>query len=137
MKLVKKAIPAWAAILFVLLATGTTGVALTVTPVTGNLLSLFSATNGASAFTVTGYTVAFPSVNNMTVTLTLTNGGGAAHTTDATIFIHNAGGATLANATLPSGSVAGGATGTVTFVFPVANIAANYTSSFIELSDTS
>jgi len=133
----RKTVPLWVVILIVV-AFSTVVVAITITWLPEEHISLWSGTTTPSNFTIQDQIIHFRGPNEIFIKLTLKNTYSApstASTANVTVFIENSSGNNLMNETQSTGSVMSGSTVTLNFDFQGTGITAEYASDFIEIID--
>lgn len=136
MKILRRVIPVWLVVI-ILLMMGVV-VAIAVTELPSEHISLFGVGVTSSVFTITSTDTSFHGPNKITVKMVLSNTDVTnSHSADVTVWLVDASGNNIMNETLPTGSVAGGGSVSLTFSFSSSGITAEYGSTFIQIKDTS
>jgi len=130
----RKAIPLWIVILIVV-AVSFIAVAITITELPEEHISLWSGTTAQSNFTIEDQIVQFHGPNKVVIKLTLLNTNTAASIAEVTVFIEDSSGNNIINETESTGLVSGGSTVQLNFDFNYQGITSEYASDFIEIID--
>ena len=131
----RKAIPLWIVILIVV-AVSFIAVAITITPLPEEHISLWSGTTAPSNFTIEDQVVHFHGPNKVVIKLTLLNTNANPSSADVTVFIEDSGGNNIMNKTQSIGPVPGKGTVQLNFDFVGPGISSEYASDFVEIIDT-
>lgn len=115
-----------------------TAVALSLTNLSTQYISLFNAPTASSHFTVSSYDTKVKGHDTVDVSVTVANSDtAAAHTANVYIQLVDSTGAQIANATVATGTVAASSSGSVYHSFSGTNYAVNYDHTFLSIHDTS
>lgn len=136
LRVFRKSIPAWVAIVIAVLFMGLT-VAIVTNSIPVQRISLYqSGGMSPSNFTLQSQQVNFQGPNRMTVTLILKNTAASPQTANVTVYLLNATQDSIMNETLATGSVAAGSTVQLAFLFSLTGITNEYSTDFIQVADT-
>ena len=130
----RKAVPLWIVILIIIAVTSI-AVAITITELPEEHISLWSGTTVPSNFTIEDQIVHFHGPNKVVIKLTLLNTNTAASIAEVTVFIENSNGNNIVNKTQSTGLVSGGNTVELNFDFISPGISQEYSSDFVEIID--
>lgn len=123
-------------VLVALLAIAGTALAISVTNLAVEKISTASGRVAASDLSVTGIDSDVKGKNRLDLEITLTNGDTVAHRANMTVQVLDAVGDVVAEQTLATPSIAGGAAWSTSIVFNAAGLAADYAETFVILKQT-
>lgn len=139
MNFLNRAIPLKFVALLMVLSVAGTALALTITALTGETISLAESTYAASDFTVTGFDTTIVGKNEVQIYFEVTNGDAAPHFANVTVALLDAVGDVVVGASQvqATGSVAGAAVYSTTLTFSVSGVVAAYSSVFLTIDQSS